>query len=347
MPDSVPGGRPLPLLLGDGWRQVPPRDSGRRLIWDAQGQLYQSGTEFSDIHRLGEVGRVDCPIVVLGKKRQALRYACRDGLQNDYSEFRIFDLVKNEQMEGIRLGLNQWALWLLRYMAQEEVLVALVASHMPGEVLRIQHQLGLFDMKRGKRLLVPLPRDAFMPCDMHMGRREILFSGAEGWQVVNFKGERKAWLRQLVDLPEGRGGSFHPSRPLLALGGRGISLWNRDYGNIQAIHPKGQMPVWHPDGERLFFTESSSDLFVHYHAKGQTERVLAIAGNAHTEITQARSLKLTEDGLFGALPILRRVRRVQGEDGPAFNSHHAIVVLDFQAKELWQYSGQAMNLAWA
>lgn len=346
MPEAIQPGRPLPLLLGEGWRQVAPRSTGRQLLWEFEGRLHLSETDFAHPLSLGEVGRIDCPVACDSESGLAWRYACQDGPWHDFSELRGFDIKAAKQTQSIHLGLNQWVVWMLRYLPRESVLLALVATHMPGEIVRIQHQLGLFDLQRDKRLFVPLPRDAYMPCDYHAKRREVLFSGAEGWQIVGLKGERQGYLRQLKGIPEGRGGSFHPTRPLIALGGRGIAVWNRDHGNIQHVHPSGQMPVWEREGERLYFSESSSDLFSHHHARGTTERILSVAGNPHTEITQAQPLAVSPDGSLGALPILRRVRRALGEEGPTFNYHHSLVVLDFPRKELWQHPVKAANIGW-
>ncbi len=346
MPETSQPGRALPLLLGEGWRQVPARACGMRLLWESAGRLFASETDFAAIKDVGEIGRIDCPVAVDTGRGVAYRYACTDGQSLDYSEIRSFDLTAGNTSKAFRLGLNQWVVWMLRHLAKEDLLVAMVATHMPGEGVRIQHQLGLFDLKKGKRLFVPLPRDAFMPCDLHPGRREVLFSGAEGWQVVGLKGDRVAHLRQFKGIPEGRGGNIHPTRPLIALGGRGIALWNREHGNIQQVHPRGQQPVWSRDGEQLFFSESSSDLFVHRLAKAATERIFAVAGNPHAEVTQARPIALSPDGRYGALPILRRVRRALGEEGPTFAYHYSLVVLDFEQRELWQHTVRATNLAW-
>ncbi|WOO43329.1 hypothetical protein [Rubellicoccus peritrichatus] len=336
--------RPLPLLLGKGWKQIAPRDIGKKLIWESDGQLLSAKTDFSDICTLGKVGRIDCPIAIDPVRRIAIRYACQDSGGRDFSELRSYHLDQGTQSRIFRLGLNQWILWMLKHSPKEDVVLALVATHMPGEGIRIQHQLGLYDLARSKSLLIPLPRDAFCPTDVNLTNQEVLFHGVEGWQIIDYYGRRCAHLRTR-SLPLGRGGSFHPERPLVALGGGGIAVWNRDHGAIQNIHKQGQNPVWSPDGEKLWFSESSSDLFVHYLTKGTTERILAVAGNRHAEISMSRPPVLTTDGTFIALPISRKVKR-DDESGPRFAFYQSLIVLDIEARELWQFPGKATNMAW-
>lgn len=344
---SVPAtNRPLPLLLGKGWKQVASRGIGKKLIWESEGRLQVAETDFSGIHALGNIGRIDCPIAVDPVRRIALRYACQDTAGQDFSEIQSYHLDLGTKSRIFRLGLNQWILWLLKHAPKEDVLVALVASHMPGEGIRIQHQLGLFDLARSKSLLVNLPRDAFCPVDVHLERREVLFHGVEGWQIIDYHGRRKTHLRTRT-LPVGRGGSFHPKRPLVALGGGGIAVWNRDHGAIQTIHNQGQNPVWSPDGEHLWFSESSSDLFLHHLGKGATERVLAVAGNRNTEVSMAYPAAFTVDGAFAAIPITRKVKRdVRDPSAKRFTFHQSLVVLDIKARELWQFPGKASNPTW-
>lgn len=339
--------RPLPLLLGKGWKQVAPRPIGKKLVWEGDGRLHSAEADFANVHVLGKVGRVDCPIAIDPVRRIAMRYVCQDHGGQDFSELRSYHLELGTQSRIFRLGLNQWVLWLLRHIPREDVVLALVATHMPGEGLRIQHQLGLYDLARSRSLLVPLPRDAFCPVDVHPGRQEVLFHGVEGWQVIDYHGRRLAQLKTR-ELPLGRGGAIHPERPLVALGGGGITLWNREHGAFQNIHRQGQHPVWSPDGESLWFSESSSDLFVHDLANGATERILSVAGNPHAEISMARPVASTADGAYLALPISRKVKRSDADksSGSRFSFHQSLVVIDRAARELWQYPGKVSNLAW-
>lgn len=339
-------GRPQALILAKGWRQVEPRPVHRTLLWEASGQLQISQTDFSQPHAFGQVGSIDCPIAVDPVRRLAYRYICPDGAGRDFSEIVAFHLDLGTKSRLFRLGLNQWIVWMFQYLPKEDVLLALLATDMPGEELRIQHQLGLFDLKHSRRLQVPLPRDAFCPVDLHENRREILFHGAEGWQIITFSGKRVAHLRSRA-VPLGRGGALHPNRPLAALGGGGIALWNRQRNAIQTLHRQGQQPAWSPDGKVLYFSESSSDLFQHTLANGQTERIFSIAGNRQAEVTRARRPALTSDGRWLALPITRKLLRREAPAGETrFTFSESLVVADLEQKEIWQYTAPAHHPAW-
>lgn len=339
-------GRAQPLLLGKGWQQVGPRAIGKKLLWESGGKLHLSDTDFSQPHVLGAVGRIDCPVAVDPVRRMAFRYTCPDQNGKDYSEIVAYHLDLGTRARIFALGLNQWMVWLLRHLPKEDVLIGLVATDMPGEGVRILHQLGLFDLKKSRSLLMPLPRDAFCPVDIHSGKREVLFHGAEGWQIIDYSGKRLAHLRSR-NIPLGRGGALHPSRPLVAIGGGGIALWNRERNAIQQIHKQGQEPAWSPDGNHLYFSESSSDLFCHTLANGRTERILSIAGNKQAEITRARAPSMTDDGCHLALSLTRKIKRTGGDSkGLRFTYQHSLVIADLESRTLWQHPIEANHPVW-
>ncbi|MDP0497160.1 MAG: hypothetical protein Q7Q73_13230 [Verrucomicrobiota bacterium JB024] len=339
----------LPLLLSPGWQMVSPRSVGIPLLWQAGAKLMCGQTDFAEPVTLGEVGLVDCPVAFDPGRGLAYGYASPQGRQReDFSELRAWHLDQGTGSRLFRLGLNQWALWLLRYLPRHDALLALVATDMPGEGVNIQHQLVIFDLAKMKSLLVSLPRDAFLPLDLHPTRREVLFYGVEGYQVVEFSGKR---LRRLAGpgLPEGRGGCYHPSGDKVLLGGSGIVLWDLVADTLDSLHPRGHYPVWDGSGEGFWFSESSGDVFYYSLAERRAERVLALAANVHPDIRYARAPVLTGDGRYLATCLTRRVKRSAGSepDAPLYRHDHCLCVLDAQTREVWQLPGPCRNAAWA
>ncbi|MGE9292975.1 MAG: hypothetical protein ACQKBW_05130 [Puniceicoccales bacterium] len=339
----------LPLLLGSGWEAVTPHDVGPKLLWQAGSSLMVSGTDFSEPRDLGEVGLVDCPIAYDPSRGLAYGYASPRGRQReDFSEFRAWHPDQGTVSRLFRLGLNQWALWMLRHLPRHDALLSLVATAMPGEGVNIQHQLGIYDLGKMRSLLVSLPRDAFLPLDVHPTRREVLFYGVEGYQVIEFTGKR---LRRLggPGLPEGRGGCYHPDGDKALLGGSGIVQWDLANDRLDPLHPRGHYPLWAPGGEGFWFSESSGDLFYYSLAEGRAERVLALAANAHPDIRHARAPVPTRDGRYLALCLTRRVKRSAGSapDAPLYRHDHCLCVVDTLKRQVWQYPGPCRNVVWA
>ncbi|MEO0795327.1 MAG: hypothetical protein AAFX93_09205 [Verrucomicrobiota bacterium] len=344
----------LPLTLAHGWKKVPPRATGRRLVWQKDGQWWASDTDFAAPLKLGPVGPLECPLAVNAARDCAYRYHCADWSdRRDTSEIRSVSLVDGKAETLFRLGLNKWAIWLCHYLPKRDYLVGLIATEMPrradGSVV-IQHQLGLFDLNKRRSLLVALPRDCFYPLDVNLQQEWVLFHGVEGFQVVDFKG-RRLWRWGPKGLPEGRGGMFHPEHSeLAALGGGGIVLIDRQ-GKLQPVHDRGLNPVWHPAGKQLYFAESSSDLWRWDSETTHTERLLAVAGNRYSEVNRARSPRLTKDGRYAAVTLTRRVRRealpesVGPNTGPSWVEWRAICIIDLVEQEVWQAPGGGL-VAW-
>ncbi len=337
----------LPLTLAAGWKNVPPRPTGRRLVWKQGNRWWLSDTDFADPVSIGAASPVDCPVAYDPTREQLYRYHCAQwGDRRDASEFRRVSTVGGDDERLFGLGLNKWALWLCQYVSEIDSLAALIATEMPSKndgTVVIQHQLGLYDLKQNRSLLVNLPRDCFYPLAMHCGSQQVLFHGAEGFQVVDFSGRRIMRLG-LKGLPEGRGGCFNPLNPEeIVLGGGSLMLVRRKSEFIQ-LRERGLNPVWAPDGQQLYFAESSSDLWRRT-ADGQCERLLAVAGNRYAEVSRARPPRLTADGRYLALPLTRRIRRQPmegaygGDDSPAWVEWQAVCVLDLQAQEVWQAPG--------
>lgn len=340
---------PLALLLADGWKSVEPRSIDKKLVWVAEQRLYVSDSDFVNPVMLGEVGPADCPIGVDAERRQVFRYACpQDRSSNDYSEIRAFDLDTGKAKRIFGLGLNKWAIWLFHHLKARRLLIGLVATSMPGPGVNIQHQLGLFDIEQSKSLLVQLPRDAFFPLDICPNRQEILFYGVEGYQRVNFKGKRIALLRS-SELPNGKGGAYHPTESLVALGGSEILLWNYQDNHFERINDRGQCPVWDVNRDGVWFSQSSADLYYYDRTLGTKECIMTVAGNPLTEVKFARPVQLTSDGRYLSTLLTRKIKRklTAGDTSKSpFYFVHALCVLDLVEKEVWQYGTEALNWAW-
>lgn len=338
----------LPLLLAKGWKAVAPRATGRHLLWQSNGRVLNSETDFSQPHVLGEVGPVDCPLAVDTVRRMVYAYVSPLARhRRDYSEIRAWHLDLGTSRRLFSLGLNQWALWHFSHLQRHDAILTLVATDMPGEGVNIQHQLGIFDIAKLRSLLVNLPRDAFLPLDIHPSRRELLFYGVEGYQVIDFAGKR---LRRLAGpgLPEGRGGCFHPRREQILLGGTGIVLWDTGHDTLEQLHPRGHYPVWDKSGEGFWFGESSGDLYHYSLDTGHAERIVSLAANPHPELRHARGVVSTADGRYLALCLTRRIKRSSSSDPdkPEYRHDHCLCVLDTQAKEVWQFEGPCRNPVW-
>ncbi|MGF1449468.1 MAG: hypothetical protein ACFB20_08640 [Opitutales bacterium] len=352
MPDFVPRHGPLPLQVKKGWKQVRPRTTGKQLIWDEGQDVFCAQTDFAGPRRFPATGGVDCPIATHAGLPTAYRYCCQmQAGQRDFSELRGLDTLTGEMRTVYRLAGNQWMVWLCRLLKGGSTLLGLVATDARRSQLTIVHQLGFFDLKRKRTLLVPLPRDAYHPLAVCEAREAILFHGAEGYQLVNFAGTR---LRRVgVDgLPLGRGASFHPERPVVTLGGGTLTDWDLDRGGFSELPVRGQFPLWAEGGRSLWFSQSSADLWHYDPASGEAGWIVRIAGYSRPEKNYSRALVLSADGRHLAAVLTRKVRIAEmpgaaPEPGTRlFRVNRCVVVLDLQARELWQHPAAADNLAW-
>jgi hypothetical protein len=338
---------PLKLQLGEGFREVAPRACGRRLAWDEQGVLRVAATDFAASQDLGQLGGSDCPLTVDGARGVAWAYCCQYRLgTRDYSEIREFDLATGRSRRLVRLGLHQWALWLLAHWAEANVLLALVATDTRAAMINIRHHLAIIETRTGQMHLVALPRDAFAPLAWCARRRRMIFHGAEGTHLISFTGQH---IRTLPPGgPRGRGADFHPDKPLALIGGDGLWLWNLENGSLECLRERGQYPCWTPDGKGCWFSESSSDLF-HFDLGTRVERrLLRVAGNSNLEINYARPIAVDAAGKLLALPLTRmlRVDPTAAERAPALARMHRLCVVDTEAREAWVADGYARHLAW-
>jgi hypothetical protein len=338
---------PLKLQLAEGFREVSPRACGRRLLWEHGGEFNIAETDFAVPRALGHLGGVDCPLAVDSARGLAWAYCCQLRLGvRDYSEIREFDLATGQSRRLVRLGLHQWAIWLLAHWVEAGALLALVATDTRAAAIHIRHHLAVIDLRRGALHLIALPRDAFSPLAWCARRRWVIFHGAEGTHLVTFTGRREQSIPP--GGPLGRGGDLHPHKPLALIGGDGIWLWNLEDGQCRRIRERGQYPRWTPDGESCWFSESSSDLYQLNCTSGAEQRLLRIVGNPLTEINYARPVAVDGDGRRLALPLTRLLKM---DPAAAANSTllarlHRLCVLDLTTREAWMTSGYARNLAW-
>lgn len=336
----------FPLKLAPGWRQIRPQSCDWLLIWRHESKLWRAQTDLSERALLGQVGPVDCPIAVDPSRDAAYRYACGEpGSLRDFSEIRAFSLGAGESQHPFTLDRRKWILWMCHYLPGPQVLVALVASEMPSTRLAIQHQLGFFDLRQRRSLLVNLPRDAFTPLALDAPRRRVLFHGAEGYQLVDFTGKRLARLSGR-GLPEGRGADFHPTQPIVALGGGELTLWRIDRQRFERLPARGVNPVWTHQGKGLLFRPHSGALARWTPADERVECILEVVASRFPEQHHARAPVLTPDERYAAVTISRRLRR-ETPTGTALVDKHGLAIVDLDEQTVWQLPIHTENFAWA
>ncbi|HVU38875.1 MAG TPA: hypothetical protein VHC95_11120 [Opitutales bacterium] len=337
----------LKLQLAEGFREVAPRRCGHRLLWEENGGFRLDETDFAATRDLGHLGGVDCPIAVDTARGLAWAYCCQYRLGvRDYSEIREFDLGTGRTRRLVRLGLHQWAIWLLAHWPDANSLLTLIATDTRAGAIHIRHHLAMIDLQQGSLHLVALPRDAFSPLAACARRHWLIFHGAEGTHHVSFTGRK---LRTLPPGgPLGRGGDIHPQKPLALIGGDGLWLWNLEDGSLRRLRERGQYPRWTPDGRGCWFSESSSDLFHFDLETGAEKRLLRIAGNNFTEINYSRPIAADAEGRHLALPLTRLLKTDPNvrETSSMLARLHRLCVVDLEAREAWMSSGYARHLAW-
>ena len=343
----------LRLQLAEGFREVAARKCGRRVVWEENGELRSGETDFAAPSNLGNIGGVDCPLAVDARNGRVWAYCCqfRPGAR-DFSEIREFDLATGRSKRLARLGLHQWAVWMLTHWPEAEALLALVATDTRSAAIHIRHHLAVLETRTGTMRLVALPRDAFVPLAWCARRQWVVFHGAEGTHLVTLAGRRLLTLPPAANHapgPRGRGASLHPEKPLALIGGDGIWQWNLETGALRQLRERGQYPVWMPDGKRCWFSESSSDLFELDCETGTERRLLRFAGNPHLEINYSRPVAVEPGGERLALPLTRllKVDPVVAGQAPTLARLHRLCVVDLTAQEAWMTQGYARNLTWA
>lgn len=382
----------LPLACADGWSEVAPRATGYALAWTAKGALRLAGTDFQRARTLDQVGPADCPVAHDPASGAVFRYACQGRLiASDFSEIRRYPVASGDVGGGaggiavrgrggeiaergggaprlhVRLRTNQWIVWLFELLPGDRPeLVGLLVTDMPGDRVRLRHQLLFVDVASGTTRVVALCTDAFVPLSVDAGRRTILFSGNAGIYLVDFAGRRlRTFDRPQPGSSLGRGGAIHPGGELLALGGGGLYLWHREDGREpgdrgqsrppQVLDRAGHFPVWDHAGERIFYAHSSGNILAYGLRDGSRQTLVSLADEPYPEKAHARPLRLSPCGRYLAACLTRQDRRTtagpdtaaaRSEENAAFVHRHALVVLDLAERQVWQHPGFADQMAW-
>lgn len=349
----------LDFELADGWKEMTPPERAPRLLGEFEGNLVSLSSNLEKQLSFGWVGPVHCPIAYDPRTKTAFRYVCeeRSGAR-DFSEIRAFSLERGTSFPLLQLPLNQWVLWLLEWIegstGRGGMLYGLRASDRSTvDELEIQHNLFTFRPGGEQLLNRPICRDAYYPMAMSRQRRELIFQGAEGIYLVGLSGERRAALTS-TDRPAGRGAAFDPSgSSRVAIGGDGLYFWNVDTGECRQIRRQGQYPVWDECRDRIYFSESSSDVYYLDLDSDEVSCLVRVKNNHRREISFASPVKMTNDGRFLAVSLtgsrLRGMRRSElsnGERERIYEQVQELCVFDIENREFWRSSGFFSNLCW-
>ena len=336
-----------------------PRKDAPRLLVERAGRLEHIDSSGRLIHDFGDVGPVDCPLAYDPASNVAFRYVCEGhAVRRDFSVLCAFDLSRGNRFPLLRLGVNQWILWMLDWLqtgpGQPGALFGLIATdERVDSGISIRHNLFAFHPGRANLQLRPICRDAYQPLALNLPRREILFAGAEGCSITGLKGERRAALAS-PDVAFGRGGSLRPGgAPEAAIGGGGLFLWQFGTGTCRKLTRKGQFPVFSPDGRGIWYSESSSDLFFYDFERDRPERILSLSETSGRERSFARPPALSRCGRFLGVPLT--ARRLSGarkgthaamQTERVYRYTHAFAILDVERCEFWFLNGLLPSFRW-
>ena len=350
---------PLHVELADGWRKVQPRPIGRNLVWEAGHRLWMSDTDFQQPICIGKVGQVDTPNLVHGGS--LYRYACQiQHHQKDFSQIVAVEPDSQTVSTFRKLRVNQWIPWMLEALPQRRAFVGLLATHVPGRKLEIKHQLAFLPWDDDRTIPVNLCEDSFNPLAISPLREEILFHGAKGLQRVQINGKCLQRLDHL-DFISGKGAAYHPTEPLLIIGGNGIHLHHLNSGLTEILVDIGVMPAWSTDGKGIWFFSCSSEL-CYYDRKNKVGLPLVTLPDLQFKETKyARPVIQTTDGRYLAC-MLTRKRRFRGQEvavmkkqqrkaetwqhRPDFKFDHCFCVADLHRREVWTVEQYGRNLCW-
>lgn len=327
------------------------------MLSEESGRLCLLGGDLSVLHDFGSVGPVDCPIAYDASRRLAFRYVCASGFQRgDFSQLRAFAVDRGESFPIKDLPPNQWALWLLEWIAASDEgpgqLFGLLATDRPVEDrVVIEHRL--FTYRAGDELLRfrPLCRDAYKPLAFSRKRRELIFAGADGIYLLSLRGERKLTLP--TDAPAtGQGAAFAPDGSArVILGGDGLHLWDLERNTCSRLTRNGRYPVWSPDGASVWYRESSGDLFYYDFQTDEPREVISLGEMKYPDFWHARPVSLSGDGRYLATCLTRKVLRGVSRKGSAtgqservYLHQHLLCVLDIETKTYWKREGFANQL---
>lgn len=347
------------LDLAEGWQQGAVDSGAPGLMAEEGGRLHLLHGSLEPRFDYGAVGPVDCPIAYDPVRRLAFRYVCASGYrQGDFSQLRAFSVDRCESYALKELSLNQWALWLLEWIASSGrgpgQLFGLLAIDRPFEDrIVIEHRLFSYKPGQAQLGLRPLCRDAYKPLAFSRRRRELLFAGADGIYLVGLRGERKLSLPAEVGVG-GQGAAFCPTGAARAvIGGDGLHLWDLEENICRRLTRNGRFPVWSPDGRGLWYRESSADLHYYDFEADESRKIIALPNQRHPEFWYARPVSLSSCGRFLATSLTEKVLRGVSQKGSAtgqrervYVHHHRLLVLDLERRTCWGRRGFANHLCW-
>jgi hypothetical protein len=350
------------IRCAETWREVAPQAGAPDLLLEKEGRLVHLHSDFKAVHDYGAVGPVDCPIAYDPVRRLAFRYVCASGYQRgDFSQLRAFSIDRGESFALKELSLNQWALWMLEWIAPSAEasgqLFGLLASDRQSEdQIVIEHQLFSYQPGEAQVRRRLLCRDAYKPLAFSRRRRELVFAGADGVYLLNLRGERKLSLsaESAASGQTGQGAAFCPQgSPRVVLGGDGLHLWDLERNTSLRLTRNGRHPVWAPDGRGIWYRESSADLHYYDFEQDQTQKIIGSTSQRHPEFWHARPVGLSACGRYLASSISEKVLRgvsakgnATGERERVYVHHHKLLILDLKARVFWQQAGFANHLRW-
>lgn len=348
------------IEFAEGWQSVAPRADAPGLIVETDGRLVYQQSDFSSAQDLGAVGPVDCPVAFDPVTRTAYRYVCASTLsRGDYSELRAYDLATGQSRSLLQLPLNQWVLWMLEWIDSEEPgtagqLFGLLATDRPADdQVVIEHRLFALKVDESRPRMSPICRDAYRPLTFSRQRKELMFAGAEGIYLVNFRGVRSATFPDAD--ASGQGAAFDPSGGARAvIGGDGLFLWDLASNSSERLKRLGRYPVWAVGQEGFWYRESSSDLYYYDLAKRESSKLFEVVGNRNPECWHARPVTQSRCGRYLAVSVtakqlkgVSRKANAAGNRERVFAHNHVLCILDVERREYWQQEGLANHVTWA
>lgn len=353
----------MQLNLGENWRLASPRTLDARIAWRTDGCLSIGDTTGNVLHRTAFPGLAECPMSADREGRFLYGYSCNTRLgRQDYSLVLRVDTRTGKSSVFAELGLNQWMNWMLRTWPEKPLLTGLLVTDVPADIVHIRHQLAIWNTLTGRRKLVPLPADSLSPLAFTPQRKKLLFAGMSGIHIVGMDGRRSVTLPYGVNMPGGRGGAFHPEKPLAAIGGHGLWIHDETDARTELVAPAGSYPVWDAGNNGVWFHANGGELRHYDHDRGTHHLVAATTPNDYADISHARSPQvsrcgrhvatiLTRASLPSALP--RNTGTGNDEAGrraviqPADLQHDkALLILDTKKRELWTLPIAANQFCW-
>lgn len=236
------------LNIGEGWSEIDPRETGYTILIDGD-RLTLNSTSFRNRTELGYISGVNCPIAVDDEKKLAYRAVHKkpdspvsdlmDYIENTSTDIVSFDLVTHEETIIASLPIGVDCHWLLEYLPDSDSLIALLSDRKKltqSFVADINPKSGIVTTSR-------LVESAFYPAAIDHENERIAFSGRKGGVVlVDFKGKLIAetstrYSRHL------EGADFLDRQQKMAIGGRGIHIWDIGLNQLETIRESGDHPV--------------------------------------------------------------------------------------------------------